>query len=96
MSLSESPRVDYDFMVIPIESFFSESSEFLGMIQQVISSTFFIGCLEFISESSLPLAGFDTCHPKHPTYLLVSSLRVMPRVSTALHLSVAHVDNITK
>ena len=37
---------DYDFMVVPIESSSSESSEFLAMIQQVISNaSSFIGCL---------------------------------------------------
>jgi len=37
----ESPRADYDFMVVPTEAFSSESSEFLVMIQQVISTAFF-------------------------------------------------------
>ena len=55
-----SPPADYNFMIVPDESFSSKSSEFLAMIQQVFSSAFsFTGCLEFISESSLPLAGFD-------------------------------------
>ena len=52
------------------------SSESLAMIQHVVSSaTFFIGCLEFILESSLPLAGFDVCHPGHLIYLFVSIVR---------------------
>ena len=34
-------------------------------------------------------------HPRHPIYLLFSSLGVMPRVSTALHLSLVH-DEITR
>ena len=43
---SQSPRVDYDFVLIPTESSSSESSEFLAMIQQVISNaSSFIGCL---------------------------------------------------
>jgi len=74
-----------------------ESSEFLAMIQQVIYRAFsFTGCLEFISESSLPLAGFDVYHPRHLIHLLVSSLGVMPRVPTALHLRVIHDDDITR
>jgi len=47
--------------------------EFLGMIQQVVSSTSsFTGNLEFISESNLPLVGFDVCHPKHLLYISYS------------------------
>jgi len=33
---AESPCVDYGFMVVPTESFSSELSEFLVMIQQVV------------------------------------------------------------
>jgi len=41
----------YIFMVIPTESYFIESPEFLVVIQEMVSSTFsFTGCLEFISE----------------------------------------------
>jgi len=36
------------------------------------------------------------CHLKHPIYLILPSLGVMPRVPTALHLPVAHIDNITR
>ena len=36
------------------------------------------------------------CHPRHLKYLLFSSLGVMPRVSTVLHLSVAHNDDIIR
>ena len=47
-------------MIIPTESSSSDSSEFLAMIQQVVSSaSAFTSCLEFITESSLSLAGFD-------------------------------------
>jgi len=61
------------------------------MIQQVVSSaSSFTGCWEFLRESSLPLAGFDLCHPRHSIYLIFSSLGVMPRVPTALHLPVTH------
>jgi len=81
-------------MIVPTESSSSESSEFLAMIQRVIFSASFIGCLEFIPESSLPLARFDVCHPKQPLYLLFLSLEVMPRVPIALHLLVTH-DDIT-
>ena len=47
---SESPHADYDFMVVLTKLFSSESSEFLAMIQQVVSNAFF-ACLEFILES---------------------------------------------
>ena len=36
----ESPRADYDFMVVTIDSFSSELFEFLVMIQQIIFSAF--------------------------------------------------------
>ena len=39
---SESLCVDYGFMVIPTESFFIESLEFLAMIQQVVSGAFLL------------------------------------------------------
>jgi len=74
--LSKSSCIDYDFMVIPTDSFSSESPEFLAMIQQVVSSAFFFtGCLEFISESNLSLAGFDVCHPRHLIYLFFPIVR---------------------
>ena len=38
---SESPHVDYGFMVLPTESFSSESSKLLAIIQQVIVSALF-------------------------------------------------------
>ena len=45
---SEFPRADYIFMVVLTESSSNESSEFLAMTQQVISSAFsFTGCLGF-------------------------------------------------
>ena len=57
---SESPCADYSFMVVLTKLFSSESSEFLVMIQCVIFSAYsFTDCLEFTSESNLPLAGFD-------------------------------------
>jgi len=62
----------------------------------VFSASSFTGCLEFISEYSLSLAGFDVCYPRHPIYLFFSSLEVMPRVSTTLHLPIANDDDITK
>jgi len=37
-----------------------------------------------------------TGHPRHPIYLLVSSLEVMLRVPTALHLLVAYDDDIIR
>ena len=36
------------------------------------------------------------CHPKRPISLILSSLGVMLRVSTALHLPVAHIDDIIR
>ena len=36
------------------------------------------------------------CHPRHPIYLIFSSLRVMPRVHTTLHFSVAHDEDIIR
>jgi len=39
---SESPHDYYIFMVIPIESSFSESSKFLAMIQRVIFRAAFL------------------------------------------------------
>ena len=56
-------------MVVPIKSFSSELLVLLAMIQYVVSTAFsFTGCLEFIPKSSLPLAGSDVCHPRHPIY----------------------------
>ena len=50
-------------MVILTELSSSESSEFLAMIQQMISDVFsFTGCLEFVPKSSIsPLEGFNVC-----------------------------------
>jgi len=85
------------FVVVPTELSPSELSESLAMIQHVISTAFsFIGCIELISESNLPLAGPDVCHPRHPIYLIFPLLGVMLRVPTALHLPVTHDDDITR
>jgi len=54
------------------------------------SSASFTGYLEFISESSLSLVGFDACNPKHPIYLFFLSLGVIFRVLIALHFHIAH------
>ena len=62
--LSESPHSNYGFRIVPTESC-SESSEFLTMIQQMVSSAFFTDCLEFIPGSSLLLAEFDVCYSRH-------------------------------
>ena len=88
---------DYGFIVIPIELSPSESSEFLVMIQHMISGlSFFTGCLEFVPMSSIPpLEGLDVCPPRYPVYIIFPSLGVMLRMFTALYLSVAH-DNLTK
>ena len=72
----ESPRVDYDFMVVPTESSSSESSEFLVMIQHVVSNAFsFTSYLEFLPGSNLLLARFNVCHPRHPICLFFSIVR---------------------
>ena len=58
---------EYSFMVVPTESYSSESPEFLAIIQQMVSSaSFFTGRLEFISESNLSLVEFYVCHPRQP------------------------------
>ena len=61
--LSESSRADYDFMVIPIDSFSSELPELLIMIKQMVfSAASFSGSLEFVTESNIPpSAGLDVC-----------------------------------
>ena len=72
----------YTFMAIPIESYSSESPEFLVMIQEM--GAFSFTChLEFIPESNLSLVEFDVCHPRHLIYLILLSLGVMFRVLTA-------------
>ena len=66
------------------------------MIQYMASSaSSFTDCLELIPESSLPLARLNVCHPRYHIYLLFLSLRVIPRVPTALHLHVAHDNDFT-
>ena len=93
----ESPCAEYSFMIVPTHSYSTESSEFFSMIQHVISSAFsFTDHLGFIPESSLSLAEFDVCHSKHHIYLILSSLGVLLRMPTALHLPVVHNDNITR
>jgi len=58
----EFPCAGYGFVVVPTELSLSELFESLAMIQHVVFSAFsFTGCLEFIPESSLPLAGPDMC-----------------------------------
>ena len=65
------------------------------MIQQIIFCVSFTDCLEFVPKSSIPpLERLDVCHTRHP-YIFFPSLGVMPRVPTALHLSIAH-DDITR
>jgi len=50
-----------------------------------------------VSESKVPPSlGLDVCQPRHLIYLVLSSLGVMPRVSTALHLHVVDIDDITR
>ena len=90
----ESLCADYSFMVVPIDSSFSESPEFLNKIEQMVyRASSFSGCLEFVSESNIP-PSLDMCPSRHPTYLILPSLGVMPRVSTALYLHVEQIDDI--
>jgi len=57
---------------------------------------FFTDCLELVSKYSIPpLEGLDVCPPKHPIYIIFSSLGIMPRVFIASHFPVAH-DNLTR
>jgi len=84
-------------MVVPIESYSSESLEFHTMIQQMVSSvSSFTGRLDFIPEFNLSLADLIVSHPRHLIYLILMSLGVMPRVPTILYLPVAHINNITR
>jgi len=94
----ESPCAEYRFMVVPIDSSFRESPEFFTKIQQMVSSTSsFSGCLEFMSESNVPLsAGLDVCSHRHVISLILLSLGVMFKIPNALHLLVAHIDDITR
>ena len=94
--LFEFSCAEYSFMVVLIDSSSSESPELLAMIQQMIYSASFACRLEFIPESNLSLAKFDVYHPRYPIYLILPSLRVIPRVSTALHLSVVYINDITR
>ena len=88
---------EYAFMVVPSESYFSESPEFFARIQEMVCSvSSFTDHLEFTFESDFSLAKLDVCHPRHPMYLILPSLGVMHRVPTALHLHVAHIDDITR
>ena len=70
----ESPCAEYSFMVVLIDSSFSESPEFLAKIQQMIPSAFsFSDCLELVFESNvLPSAGLDLCPPRHVISLILS------------------------
>ena len=70
----ESPCAEYSFMVVLIDSSFSESPEFLTKIQHMVySASSFSGCLEFVCESNV-LPSLDMCPPSHPTYLIPPSL----------------------
>jgi len=76
-------------MIVPTESYSTESSEFFAMIKQMISSASFSDYLKFICESNIPpSAGLDVWPPRHHRYIIFSSLRIMLRVPTALHLLV--------
>ena len=69
--------------------------EFSIAIHQVVFDCSFSGCLEMCPDSSVPLSEFVARPTRPPTCPILGSLKVMPRVSTALHLPVAH-DNITR
>jgi len=87
----------YGFMIFPAELSSSESSEFLTIIQHMVSNiSSFTGCLEFVPKSNISLLlRLDVCHPRQPKYLFFLSLGAIPRVYTILHLPVAH-DYITR
>jgi len=49
-----------------------------------------------VSESNVPPSVvIDVCPPRHVIYIFLPSLGVMLRIPTALHLLVAHIDDIT-
>jgi len=57
----------------------------------------FSGCLKFVSDSNIPpSAGLDMCPPRQPKYIIFSSLGIMLRVLTVLHLYIVHIDEITR
>ena len=63
----------------------------------ISSDSSFSGCLEFVSESNVPsFKGLDVCPLRHVISLILSSLGVVPRIPTTLHLPVAHIDDITR
>ena len=96
--LVEFPHAEYSFMIIPTDSFFRKSPEFLVKIQQMISSTSsFLSCLEFVSESNvLPSAGLDVCPPRHVISLILPSLGVMPRILICIAFTYCTIDDMTR
>jgi len=53
----------------------------------------FSACLEFVFDSNIPpSAGLNVCLPKQLRYIIFLSLGIMPIVSIALYLLVAHID----
>jgi len=81
-------------MIVLIDSSSSDSPEIQQMVSNICS---FSGCLEFVSESNIfSSAGLDVCHFRHPRYIIFSSLGIMLRVPTALHLPVTHIDDINR
>ena len=63
----------------------------------VSSDSSFSNYLEFVSESNIPApTELDVCPPRHPRYIIFSSLSLMPKMPTALHLLIAHIDDITR
>jgi len=69
----ESPRAEYNLMIVPTDSSFRESLEFLTKIQQMISSTsLFFDCLEFVSESNVPPSARLECVLLDMSYLSFS------------------------
>jgi len=50
-----------------------------------------------VYESNIPqFARLDVCPPRHPRYICFPSLRIMPKVPTALHLLFAHIDDMNR
>ena len=58
----------------------------------MVSNTYSSGCLEFASESS----SLGVCPSRHIISLILPSLGIMLRIPNALHLPVAHIDDITR
>jgi len=63
------------------------------MIYQVVSEFSFSGCLEMCPKSSIPLSELVKYPTRHPRCPIFASFKIMPRMSTILHLHVAYDNN---